>query len=102
VQKSLPKVKRSRLWALGRPERGYLVLALIACTFSGTVFPVFSLILSTIISFFYLDDADELEKKVGVVFLSLPLLLLLLLLLLLYSCGGGSGGGGGGGRWWWW
>lgn len=62
-QAALPKVERRRLWALSRPERGYLLVALLACTFSGTVFPVFSLILSTIITFFYLDDADELQRK---------------------------------------
>lgn len=53
-----------RLWALSRPERHFLVLALVAATFSGCVFPVFSLILSTIISFFYLSDPDELQRKV--------------------------------------
>ncbi|CAN0230516.1 unnamed protein product [Ascophyllum nodosum] len=59
----LPKVARGRLWALSRPERKWLMVAIVACTFSGTVFPLFSLMLSTIISFFYLDDADELERK---------------------------------------
>lgn len=64
TQEPLPKVDKSRLWALSRPERQYLVVALVAVTFSGCVFPVFSLLLSTIISFFYLTDADELQRKV--------------------------------------
>lgn len=64
MQAKLPKVERRRLWALGRPERKYFLIALAAASFSGTVMPVFSLILSTIISFFYLSDADELERKV--------------------------------------
>lgn len=55
---------KGRLWSLGRPERKWFVLSIVACTFSGTVFPVFSLILSSIITFFYLDDADKLERKV--------------------------------------
>lgn len=63
----LPKDKRNRLWALGKPERGFLYLSLTATAFSGAMFPVFSLMLSTIITFFYLDDPDELERKVGVV-----------------------------------
>lgn len=63
----LPKDKRNRLWALGKPERGFLYLSLTATAFSGAMFPVFSLMLSTIITFFYLDDPDELERKVRVV-----------------------------------
>lgn len=60
----LPRDKRKRLWALGKPERGYLCLSLLATIFSGAMFPVFSLMLSTIITFFYLEDPDELERKV--------------------------------------
>ncbi|CAM9155268.1 unnamed protein product [Pylaiella littoralis] len=59
----LPRDKRKRLWALGKPERGYLCLSLLATIFSGAMFPVFSLMLSTIITFFYLEDPDELERK---------------------------------------
>ncbi|CAN0350349.1 unnamed protein product, partial [Hapterophycus canaliculatus] len=62
----LPKDKRNRLWALGKPERGFLYLSLTATAFSGAMFPVFSLMLSTIITFFYLDDPDELERKASV------------------------------------
>jgi ABC-type multidrug transport system ATPase subunit len=57
------KVQRSRLWALGAPERKWFAAALGASTFSGAVFPAFALILSSIISFFYLDDPDELQRK---------------------------------------
>lgn len=64
VWDKLPKVDKGRLWSLGRPERKWFVVSIVACTFSGAVFPVFSLILSSIITFFYLDDADKLERKV--------------------------------------
>jgi ABC transporter transmembrane region len=57
------KVQRSRLWGLGAPERKWFAAALAASTFSGAVFPAFALILSSIISFFYLDDPDELQRK---------------------------------------
>lgn len=57
-------MKKQRLWALSRPERKFLIVAFLACSFSGCVFPVFSLILSTVISFFYLDDPDSLQSKV--------------------------------------
>ncbi|CAM9316144.1 unnamed protein product, partial [Ectocarpus sp. 13 AM-2016] len=62
----LPRDMRNRLWALGKPERGYLYLSLTATAFSGAMFPVFSLMLSTIITFFYLRDPDELERKASV------------------------------------
>lgn len=55
----------SRLWTLSRPELPYLIMALISSTFSGCVFPTFSLILSTVITFFYLSDPDRIERKVG-------------------------------------
>lgn len=60
----LPQEKQDRLWELGKPERNYLYLSLVATVFSGSMFPVFSLMLSTIITFFYLGDPDELERRV--------------------------------------
>lgn len=63
---TLPQEQRDRLWALGKPEQRYLGVSLVATAFSGAMFPVFSLMLSTIITFFYLRDPDELERKVCV------------------------------------
>eukprot|EP00903_Cladosiphon_okamuranus_P019102 g17578.t1 len=60
---TLPQEQRDRLWALGKPEQKYLGVSLMATAFSGAMFPVFSLMLSTIITFFYLRDPDELERK---------------------------------------
>eukprot|EP00752_Nemacystus_decipiens_P001377 g1364.t1 len=60
---TLPQEQRDRLWALGKPEQKWLGVSLVATAFSGAMFPVFSLMLSTIITFFYLRDPDELERK---------------------------------------
>jgi ATP-binding cassette subfamily B (MDR/TAP) protein 1 len=58
-----PKVSRWRLWRLSLPESRYFASAMLAATFSGAIFPAFSLIFSRIITYMYVDDPDELERK---------------------------------------
>lgn len=44
-----------------KPEKWWIVLAVCAAMLNGITFPAYSVLLSNIISFFYLPDAHEIH-----------------------------------------
>lgn len=49
------------LFVYSKPEKWWIVLAVCAAMLNGVTFPAYSVLLSNIISFFYLPDAHEIH-----------------------------------------
>jgi ATP-binding cassette, subfamily B (MDR/TAP), member 1 len=58
-----PPVESSRLWRLSKPEWKWVMVAVASAIVNGCTFPLYSLLLSTIVSYFYSPDVQTIKEK---------------------------------------
>jgi hypothetical protein len=56
-KEDLPPVSSRRIWKLAAPEKNWIALAVAAAIVNGCTFPLYSLLLSTVVSYFYGEGA---------------------------------------------
>jgi ATP-binding cassette subfamily B (MDR/TAP) protein 1 len=62
-EQKLPPLDSKRIWKYSAPEKKWVVLAVIAAIANGCTFPLYSLLLSNVISYLYLPDPEEVRHK---------------------------------------